>query len=84
MLRTCKVCGVGKEFDAAGVGDKERGFHGKVCWECVLEEQRAWRGTVLGRSEANEASRSYRRRRNAEADTAAERESAGHDCARRD
>ena len=79
-LRICKVCGVRKEFNGLGVGDKARGFHGKVCYGCVLEEQRAWRGTQLGRDEANEASRAYRRRRDAHSDAAAERDQAGHDC----
>lgn len=83
MQRTCKVCKVIGEYKPTEKSAKARGFHGYVCWACHMEEQRAWRLTPVGRQEANEASAAYRRRRNAEADTAAERESAGHDCARR-
>jgi hypothetical protein len=44
----CKSCGADKEL-LEGRTAKERGFHGKVCWVCVLEEQRAWRKTASGR-----------------------------------
>ena len=63
MLRTCKVCGTTHEYDEKEAGTKARGFHGKVCYACYLEEQRAWRGTALGREEANEASRASMQRK---------------------
>lgn len=56
MLRTCKTCGFVGEYDIRALGTKAKGFHGKVCFTCYLEDQRAWRGTVLGRQQANEAS----------------------------
>ena len=67
MLRTCKVCGVAGDYKPWALGTKAKGFHGWVCYTCYILDQRAWRGTALGRDEANEASRAYRmRKRNAD------------------
>jgi hypothetical protein len=63
MLRTCKVCGITAEYDAAGQGTRAKGFHGHVCYACYLEDQRTWRLSDLGRQEANEASAAYRARK---------------------
>jgi len=63
MFRICKICGTAKLFSGASLGTRARGFHGLVCYGCYLEDQRAWRGTALGREEANEASRAHRRRK---------------------
>lgn len=69
MERTCKLCGTTGEYDLAGKGTRQRGFHGHVCYPCYLEDQRAWRGTELGRQEANDASAAYRKRKRAERDS---------------
>jgi len=63
MLKLCRCCGALREFDEGGMGTKARGFHGKICYGCYLSEQRAWRGTALGREQANEASRATAARR---------------------
>lgn len=66
-MKTCKVCGVVREYDGQALGTKARGWHGLICYTCYILDQRAWRGTALGRDEANEASRAYRmRKRNAD------------------
>ena len=62
-MKTCKVCKQEKEFSPEARGHKAQGFFGHVCWSCFLEEQRAWRGTALGREEANEASRASMQRK---------------------
>lgn len=75
VLRRCKVCSDVGEYFADRVGAKAKGFHGLVCWSCHMADQRSWRGTELGRQEANDASTAYRQRRKAN--------TIGHDCARR-
>lgn len=63
-MKTCKVCKQNKEFNPEGTGHRARGFYGHVCWDCYLEEQRAWRGTALGREQANQASKAtFQRKR---------------------
>lgn len=57
MFRRCKECGHAGLYNPSATGTKARGFHGHVCYACYLEEQRSWRGTELGRQQANEASR---------------------------
>ena len=47
----CKSCGADKELKE-GHTAKERGFHGKVCWNCVVEDQRTWRQTASGKEYA--------------------------------
>jgi hypothetical protein len=63
MLRICKICGLESEYVKDGLGTKAQGFHGRVCYGCYLEEQRAWRGTALGREEARRASWDYAQRK---------------------
>ena len=63
MQRTCKTCGVVGDHVPTAPTAVLRGFHGFVCWSCLLAEQRAWRGTDLGREEAREASAAYRARK---------------------
>lgn len=63
MERTCKLCGTVGVYDASAVGMKQKGFNGYVCYACYLEDQRAWRGTELGRLEANSASVNTRARK---------------------
>lgn len=63
MLRTCKLCGVVGAYNPDEKSTRLRGFHGHICWACYLEDQRAWRGTELGRQEANDASAAYRKRK---------------------
>ena len=60
-LRTCKICGVVGDYDRGALGTKAKGFHGLVCFKCYMEDQRAWRGTELGRAMANAASRESRK-----------------------
>lgn len=57
MHKACKVCGE--------LGSTK--WVGRVCWACFLEDQRAWRGTTLGRAEANEAAKAYRARKRVKA-----------------
>lgn len=47
----CKTCGLDKAL-FEGLTAKARGFHGHVCWNCVLEDQRAWRKTPAGKEYA--------------------------------
>ena len=65
MERTCKVCGFVGMHNPAAKSGRARAFHGLVCWECVVAEQRAWRGTELGRAEARAATIAYRQRKRA-------------------
>lgn len=65
MERTCKVCGFVGMHNPAAKSGRARAFHGLVCWECVVAEQRAWRGTELGREEARAATIAYRQRKRA-------------------
>ena len=61
--RVCKKCHAAKPY--AGEmrrGTKARGFIGRVCYECVAEEQRAWRGEEAGREYARAASRKSHRK----------------------
>ena len=62
MEKICKICGLSKIFNLAGLTPKKRGFAGKVCWACILEDQSTWRRTELGREAANTASRESRKR----------------------
>ena len=56
--RVCKKCHVSKPFEGeARRGTKARGFIGKVCYDCVAEEQRVWRAEEVGREYARAASR---------------------------
>jgi len=63
LLRNCKICGFEGPYDRDGVTARLRGFHGYVCWDCVLEEQRTWRGTDLGREQSREITAAYRLRK---------------------
>lgn len=63
MQRTCKVCSFVGEHAPAAKSGRGRGFHGFVCWDCVVAEQRAWRSTELGRAEARAATIAYRQRK---------------------
>lgn len=67
--RTCKVCGFTAEYLAGEHTARLKGFHGYVCWKCIVEEQRAWRGTDLGREESRETSKAYRQRKRAKMPT---------------
>ena len=63
MDRTCKLCGMVGDYHAEALGMKQKGFNGYVCYACYLEDQRVWRGTELGRLEANTASVNTRARK---------------------
>lgn len=63
MERTCKLCRVVGEYAPLARGMKGKGFNGYTCYACYLEDQRAWRGTELGRLEANSASVNARARK---------------------
>ena len=63
MQRTCKICDFVGPYTPEAPTAVLRGFHGFVCWACILAEQRAWRGTALGREEAREASAMSRARK---------------------
>ena len=71
--RICKKCHVSKPFEGeARRGTKARGFIGKVCYDCVAEEQRIWRAEEVGREYARAASRkAHQKNRNAIANMAA-------------
>ena len=66
MRRTCKICGSEGDYERNALGTKAKGFHGLVCYDCYLVDQRAWRGTDLGRKQANEASLASSRKRKAD------------------
>lgn len=68
MLRTCKVCDFVGVYAPHAATAKERGFHGLLCWKCVIAEQRAWRQTELGRQESREITAAYRQRKQAKRD----------------
>ena len=76
MNRTCKQCGVAGEYVAEASGMKQKGFNGYTCYACYLEDQRAWRGTELGRLEANTASVNARARKHLKGAT--DRPKGGH------
>lgn len=63
MERTCKICDFVGPYLAEAETAKARGFHGYVCWGCVIAEQRAWRQTALGREESREITVAYRQRK---------------------
>lgn len=65
MERTCKICYETKPYNKEARTARLRGFHGYVCWKCIIDEQRAWRGTELGREESKDATAAYRARKKA-------------------
>jgi len=62
-MRKCKVCGLEKEYNKLGTSPKTRNFTGYTCYACLLADQKAWRGTEIGRMEANEASKACKQRK---------------------
>ena len=65
MERTCKICGFVGEYTPDAETAVGRGFHGLVCWTCVVKEQRAWRNTEVGREESRRTTADYRLRKRA-------------------